>query len=107
LRPKTNNTATTRRKLTTEGKKPKEGEKDVHGKEGSLVLTPGEKVAAGSRLAIWGGVAVFASVCAYYIVSELNPFGMGPSKLFNQSFDKIRDDPDLGRRFGTPMKVSE
>lgn len=103
-----NNNVAQRRRFTTEKKKAESGgenNKDVHGKEGSLVLTPGEKVAAGSRLLVWGGVGVFASVCAYYIVSELNPFGMGPSSLFNSSFDRIREDPDLGRRFGTPMKA--
>jgi len=96
-----------RRNLSTKEnpKETKQAEKDVHGNESSVVLTPGEKVAAGSRLALWGGVAAFASVCAYFIVKELNPFGMGPSKLFNTSFDRIKEDPDLGRRFGTPMKA--
>ena len=64
-----------------------------------------QKVAAGSRLLLWGGVAAFASVCGFFIFKELNPFGMGPSKLFNSSFDRLREDIDLGRRFGTPMKA--
>lgn len=38
-----------------------------------IVLTPGEKVAAASRLTMWAGIAVFASACAYYIVKELMP----------------------------------
>lgn len=38
-----------------------------------LVLTPGEKVVAATRLTMWAGIAVFASVCAYYIAKELIP----------------------------------
>jgi hypothetical protein len=38
-----------------------------------LVLTPGEKVVAATRLTMWAGIAVFAGVCAYYIGKELLP----------------------------------
>ena len=38
-----------------------------------IVLTPGEQVAAASRLTMWGGIFLFASVCAYYIGKELIP----------------------------------
>ena len=41
--------------------------------ENAIVLTPGEKVVAASRLTLWGGAAVFAAVCAYYIGRELIP----------------------------------
>jgi hypothetical protein len=41
--------------------------------ENAIVLTPGEKVVAASRLTMWGGAAVFAAVCAYYIGRELIP----------------------------------
>jgi len=44
---------------------------DTNNKE--IVLTPGEKVVAASRLTLWAGIAAFASVCAYYIGSELIP----------------------------------
>jgi hypothetical protein len=38
-----------------------------------LVLTPGEKVVAATRLTMWAGIAALAAVCAYYIGSELFP----------------------------------
>jgi mitochondrial import inner membrane translocase subunit TIM21 len=38
-----------------------------------LVLTPGEKVVAATRLTMWAGIAAFAAVCAYYIGKELLP----------------------------------
>lgn len=38
-----------------------------------LVLTPGEKVVAATRLTMWVGIAAFAAVCAYYIGKELLP----------------------------------
>ena len=38
-----------------------------------IVLTPGEKVVAASRLGMWAGIFAFASVCAYYIAKELIP----------------------------------
>jgi import inner membrane translocase subunit TIM21 len=47
-----------------------EGDEDMT-KE--IVLTPGEKVVAATRLTMWAGIAVFASVCAYYIGKELFP----------------------------------
>lgn len=41
--------------------------------ENSIMLTPGEKVVAASRLTVWAGAAVFAAICAYYIGRELIP----------------------------------
>ena len=38
-----------------------------------IVLTPGEKVVAATRLGMWLGIGAFASVCAYYIGKELFP----------------------------------
>jgi hypothetical protein len=38
-----------------------------------LVLTPGEKVVVAGRLTMWAGIAIFASICAYYIIKELMP----------------------------------
>ena len=56
---------------------PKDGAKQEKAKpaedENAIVLTPGEKVVAASRLTMWGGAAVFAAVCAYYIGRELIP----------------------------------
>ena len=41
--------------------------------ETQLVLTPGQKVVAYSRLGLWAGIFAFACVCAYYIARELFP----------------------------------
>lgn len=41
--------------------------------ETQIVLTPGQKVVAASRLTMWAGIFAFASVCAYYIGKELIP----------------------------------
>jgi hypothetical protein len=41
--------------------------------ETQLVLTPGQKVVAYSRLTMWGGIFGFACCCAYYIGRELFP----------------------------------
>jgi hypothetical protein len=49
------------------------GNKDDGDPGSELVLTPGEKVVAYSRLGMWGGIAVFAGFCAYYIGKELFP----------------------------------
>jgi hypothetical protein len=38
-----------------------------------IVMTPGEQVAAASRITMWFGISIFASVCAYYIGKELIP----------------------------------
>ena len=43
------------------------------GMSNELVLTPGEKVVAATRLTMWAGIVAFAGVCAYYIGKELLP----------------------------------
>jgi import inner membrane translocase subunit TIM21 len=52
-----------------EGKK-KEGEEST---TDEIVLTPGEKVVAATRLGWYLGLASFAAACAYYIGKELIP----------------------------------
>ena len=47
---------------------PKDGSEETQ-----IVLTPGQKVVAYSRLSMWAVVFAFASVCAYYIGRELFP----------------------------------
>ena len=47
------------------------GDDDETSKE--IVLTPGQKVVAATRLGMWLGIAVFASGCAYFIAKELFP----------------------------------
>ncbi len=75
-------TTTTRRvALSTQSndnnQKEKTEVKDSSSQDGEttseLVLTPGEKVVAASRLLTWSAVLAFAGVCGYYIVRELFP----------------------------------
>mmetsp|Transcript_22628 Transcript_22628/g.33925 ORF Transcript_22628/g.33925 Transcript_22628/m.33925 type:complete len:258 (+) Transcript_22628:53-826(+) len=70
-----------------------------------IVLTPGEKVVAGTRLGVWAGVAVFASFCAYYIGKELFPTKMSPNSVMDAATEKIRAHPEVTRKFGSPIKV--
>lgn len=50
------------------GDGPKDGSEETQ-----IVLTPGQKVVAYSRLSMWAVVFAFASVCAFYIGRELFP----------------------------------
>jgi hypothetical protein len=63
------------RALSSDAKDPK---KDSGAdKDGSdtkeIVMTPGEQVAAASRVTMWFGISIFAGFCAYYIGKELIP----------------------------------
>ena len=70
-----------------------------------MVLTPGEKVVAGTRLFFWGGALTFASICAYYIGKELLPTKMSPNTIFDKASTKIHNHPDVKRRFGDNFKT--
>lgn len=70
-----------------------------------IVLTPGEKVVAASRLTMWGGIFAFACVCAYYIGRELIPTKMSPNRVFDAALAIVREDPEVRRRFGESLKA--
>jgi len=70
-----------------------------------LVLTPGEKVVAGTRLSLFAGLFVFGSFCAYYIGKELFPTKMSPNKVFDKAFEQIREHGQVVRRLGGPLKA--
>jgi hypothetical protein len=59
----------------TSSKKTDEGEKKAEdgSEETQIVLTPGQKVVAYSRLGMWAGIFAFACACGYYILKELVP----------------------------------
>jgi hypothetical protein len=60
--------------LSSEAKDPKKEGADKDGSDTKeIVMTPGEQVAAASRITMWFGISIFASVCAYYIGKELIP----------------------------------
>jgi len=70
-----------------------------------IVLTPGQKVVAGTRLTMWLGIFCFASACAYYIGKELLPSKMSPNTVFDKAFDAIRENSEVKNRFGSPLKA--
>jgi import inner membrane translocase subunit TIM21 len=70
-----------------------------------LVLTPGQKVVAVSRLGLWAGVAAFALACAYYIGRELIPTKMSPNSVFNNAASLVRKHPQVLRQYGESIKV--
>lgn len=69
-----------------------------------IVLTPGQKVAAGTQLTLWFGAFVAAVTCAYYIGKELFPSKMSPNSVFNKSVEVVRQNDQVLRRFGAPLK---
>lgn len=70
-----------------------------------LVLTPGQKVVAGTRLTMYAGMFALAGICAYYIGKELLPTKMSPNTVFDKAFAVIREHSEVKRRFGEPLKA--
>ena len=70
-----------------------------------MVLTPGEKVVAGTRLFFWAGALSFASVCAYYIGKELISIKMSPNAVFDKASNILRQHPEVKQRFGDSFKT--
>ncbi|RHY28353.1 hypothetical protein DYB32_006028 [Aphanomyces invadans] len=53
----------------------------------AIVLTPYQKVAAGTQVGMWTAALGLASVCGYFIVRELFPGRMSPNSLFSEASD--------------------
>ena len=69
-----------------------------------IVLTPGQKVVAASRLGMWAGIFGFACACAYFIGKELIPTKMSPNTVFNGASQKVRENPQVRRQYGDSLK---
>lgn len=69
-----------------------------------IVLTPGQQVAAISRLTMFAGIFGFACVCAYYIGKELLPTKMSPNTVFNKASETIRSNSTITRQYGEKIK---
>ncbi|KAL7542449.1 hypothetical protein ACHAXR_011787 [Thalassiosira sp. AJA248-18] len=82
-----------------------EGGPSEGGGSSEIVLTPGEKVVAGTRLFFWAGALSFASVCAYYIGKELIPTKMSPNTIFDKASSLIKQNEEVKRRFGDSFKT--
>ena len=72
--------------------------------EDALMLTPVQKVAAGFRLSMYGGLFVLASTCGYFVVMYLFPTRMSPQGAFNSALEFVRRDERVIARFGEPLK---
>jgi hypothetical protein len=70
-----------------------------------IVLTPGEKVVATTRLFFYAGALTFASMCAYYIGKELLPTKMSPNTVFDKATAIVRQNTEVTRRFGDSIKT--
>ena len=77
----------------------------AEGDSSEIVLTPGEKVVAGTRLTMWAGIACFAAACAYYVGKELLPTKMSPNTIYDKATDLVREDPAVRSRFGERVKT--
>lgn len=69
-----------------------------------IVLTPGQKVAAASRLTMWAGIFAFACGCAYFIGRELIPTKMSPNSVFNGASKAIKANSQVTRKYGDTIK---
>jgi import inner membrane translocase subunit TIM21 len=70
-----------------------------------IVLTPGQKVVAGTRLTFYLGAAAAALTCLYFTVRELMPTKMSPNTVFNNAHSIIQKNLDVTYRFGEPIKT--
>ena len=69
-----------------------------------LVLTPGQKVVAASRLSMYLGMGAAAVACLYYIAKELIPTKMSPNSVFNSAVNILRENQEVKMRFGETFK---
>ena len=69
-----------------------------------IVLTPGQKVAAASRLTMWAGIFGFACACAYFIAKELIPTKMSPNSVFNKASAIVQEHSQVTLKYGTKLK---
>eukprot|EP00542_Grammatophora_oceanica_P021653 CAMPEP_0194050386 /NCGR_PEP_ID=MMETSP0009_2-20130614/35009_1 /TAXON_ID=210454 /ORGANISM="Grammatophora oceanica, Strain CCMP 410" /LENGTH=276 /DNA_ID=CAMNT_0038696989 /DNA_START=17 /DNA_END=847 /DNA_ORIENTATION=+ len=92
---------------TSSKQKPPSGQadNDASSTEDALVLTPGQKVAAASRLGMWLGVGALVVTCGYFIARELLPTKMSPNRVFDRATALVRDNSQVQTRFGQPLKA--
>jgi import inner membrane translocase subunit TIM21 len=70
-----------------------------------IVLTPGQKVVAGTRLTLYLGMLGAGLVCLYAVARELIPTKMSPNTVFSNAHSALKDNPDVAYRFGSPIKT--
>lgn len=82
---------------------PKDSSSTKKGNE--IVLTPGQKVVAGSKSILYLSMLGFAGVCAFYIGKELLPTKMSPNTVFNNATEKLKSNSMIKQRFGDRIKT--
>mmetsp|Transcript_25528 Transcript_25528/g.31442 ORF Transcript_25528/g.31442 Transcript_25528/m.31442 type:complete len:179 (-) Transcript_25528:264-800(-) len=70
-----------------------------------MVLTPGQKVAAGTRLTMYLGMAVAGITFFYFTARELFPTKMSANSVFNNAHNILEHNSELQTRFGSPIKT--
>ncbi len=70
-----------------------------------IVLTPGQKVVEGTRLAMYLAMLGGALTCLYFTARELIPTKMSPNTVFNNAHSILQNSSDVNYRFGTPIKT--
>ncbi|KAG9405815.1 hypothetical protein AC1031_003733 [Aphanomyces cochlioides] len=70
----------------------------------ALVLTPYQKVAAGTKVGAWTAIAGLTCVCGYFIVRELFPSRMSPNSLFSEASDICLQNDLIVQRLGQPIR---
>jgi import inner membrane translocase subunit TIM21 len=80
--------------------------KDIPNEERTeIVLTPGQKVAAGTRLTMYLGIAAAGLTCLFFTARELIPTKMSPNTVFNNAHSAIENHADVKYKYGTPIKT--
>lgn len=92
------------RSLSSQAKQDEPPKKDDDPDTKEIVLTPGQKVAAASRLTMWAGIFAFACGCAYFIGKELIPTKMSPNSVFNNASKIIKINSQVTRKYGDSLK---
>eukprot|EP00531_Pseudo-nitzschia_arenysensis_P008578 CAMPEP_0116135052 /NCGR_PEP_ID=MMETSP0329-20121206/10985_1 /TAXON_ID=697910 /ORGANISM="Pseudo-nitzschia arenysensis, Strain B593" /LENGTH=249 /DNA_ID=CAMNT_0003629827 /DNA_START=121 /DNA_END=870 /DNA_ORIENTATION=- len=88
------------RPLSSQKEKATDGDEETK----EIVLTPGQKVAAASRVTMWAGIFGFACACAYFIGKELFPTKMSPNSVFNKASKTIQNNSQVTLKYGTSLK---
>ena len=92
------------RSLSSQSNDPKNNSDSSGEDTKEIVLTPGQKVAAASRLTMWAGIFAFACGCAYFIGKELIPTKMSPNSVFNGASKVIQNNSQVTLKYGTSLK---
>ncbi|OQS03131.1 transmembrane protein [Thraustotheca clavata] len=83
---------------------PAQGGAQAEAQTDAIVLTPYEKVAAGTQMGMWAGILGLATVCGYFIVRELFPSRMSPNSLFSEASDIVLQNDMVLQRLGAPIR---